>query len=458
MLDFLFFVSSTIVFLLGISTIVFFHELGHYLSARLFGVKVPIFSVGFGKKLYKVNWWGTEFSFSLIPLGGYVEIDQESPNSDFVKLNIVKKLFILFSGVLVNLMLALFLGWIFLLNKNSIILPHLYDYPFSANLSIKGNLVSGVSLDPRNYSKLDYENLNFLFSSRTYLLIKNNEEYTTNLYRFFNLDDMSYTDYSINSNSFQNPYLKVLSNPSNKNIPIKKDDYIVGLNGQDISSLKDFNARINELQGKAISLSILRNFDKLDVTFDLPLRNQQGGVLSVMLTEVNGDGLNLSSDVIFLEYGKGLDSTFNLIKDLLGYQLSVLLDLFRKSVILNSVEPLAENLGSLPSVINQTNLIVKSGDLSNLFLLFTLLNISLFIFNLLPIPALDGGQILIESLGWIFSKTFKININKNLKNFLNLFSFILLMALGFLVILKDLVRLDIFILLGKFLEGLFVNF
>ena len=61
-------------FLIVLSILVFIHELGHFSVARLLGVKVYVFSIGFGKKLISKQWKGTEWTFALIPLGGYVKM------------------------------------------------------------------------------------------------------------------------------------------------------------------------------------------------------------------------------------------------------------------------------------------------------------------------------------------------------------------------------------------------
>ena len=62
-------------FILVLSLLVFVHEWGHYIIARLCGVKVESFSIGFGPELFGVNdKQGTRWKFSAIPLGGYVKL------------------------------------------------------------------------------------------------------------------------------------------------------------------------------------------------------------------------------------------------------------------------------------------------------------------------------------------------------------------------------------------------
>ncbi len=67
------------VFVLFLGPLVFFHELGHFLFARLFGVRVEVFSIGFGPKLLKWKWGETQYALSLIPLGGYVKMFGDDP-------------------------------------------------------------------------------------------------------------------------------------------------------------------------------------------------------------------------------------------------------------------------------------------------------------------------------------------------------------------------------------------
>ena len=69
------FLNVFLPFLIILTILVFVHELGHYLIARLNGVKVEVFSIGFGKELFGItDKLGTRWKFSLVPLGGYVKM------------------------------------------------------------------------------------------------------------------------------------------------------------------------------------------------------------------------------------------------------------------------------------------------------------------------------------------------------------------------------------------------
>ncbi len=71
-------VCSITLSLIGITSIIVFHEFGHFIFCKLFKVYTPTFSIGIGKKLYTKMIGDTEFCLSAGPLGGYVEIATEA--------------------------------------------------------------------------------------------------------------------------------------------------------------------------------------------------------------------------------------------------------------------------------------------------------------------------------------------------------------------------------------------
>ncbi|MDD2697520.1 MAG: RIP metalloprotease RseP [Arcobacteraceae bacterium] len=110
--------SGFIVFILVLSVLVFVHELGHFSVARYFGVTVHQFSIGFGPKLVSKYWKGTNWSISLIPLGGYVQMkgqeDLDPTKTSMEKdsysiLTPSKRILVLLAGPFANFILAFFL-------------------------------------------------------------------------------------------------------------------------------------------------------------------------------------------------------------------------------------------------------------------------------------------------------------------------------------------------------------
>jgi regulator of sigma E protease len=109
---------GTLVSILVLSFLIFFHELGHFLAARFFGVKVEVFSIGFGTKIFKKVYKGTQYCISAIPLGGYVQMkgqDDTDPTKislDADSYNTKKpwqRIIILFAGPFANFLLAFLL-------------------------------------------------------------------------------------------------------------------------------------------------------------------------------------------------------------------------------------------------------------------------------------------------------------------------------------------------------------
>ncbi|MBZ7987248.1 RIP metalloprotease RseP [Campylobacter canadensis] len=103
--------------ILVLSFLIFFHELGHFLAAKYFKVRVLTFSIGFGKEIFSKEYKGTKYQISSIFLGGYVKMkgqDDSNPacknydSDSYSVLHPFKKIIILFAGPFFNFILAFF--------------------------------------------------------------------------------------------------------------------------------------------------------------------------------------------------------------------------------------------------------------------------------------------------------------------------------------------------------------
>jgi len=103
-------------FVLILGIMIFLHELGHFLAARFFGIRVEIFSLGFGKRLWGFKRGGVDFRISLFPIGGYVKMAGEhlgeersgDPN-EFLSRPRHQRVVVMLAGPLMNMLLAIFL-------------------------------------------------------------------------------------------------------------------------------------------------------------------------------------------------------------------------------------------------------------------------------------------------------------------------------------------------------------
>jgi regulator of sigma E protease len=110
-------ITTLISFIIVIGIIIFIHELGHFLAAKICGVRVEEFSLGFPPKMISKKIGETEYQLAWVPLGGYVkmsgmldesfdeEYDPEDPRG-FMKQSLIRKVFIITAGVIMNLLLA----------------------------------------------------------------------------------------------------------------------------------------------------------------------------------------------------------------------------------------------------------------------------------------------------------------------------------------------------------------
>jgi len=108
--------NSIFAFVIVLGVLIFFHEFGHFLVARLFGVGVEKFSLGFGPRLLGKKVGITDYRLSLIPLGGYVKMVGEEPDAEldpadipisFTHKHVFKRMLIVAAGPVFNILLAL---------------------------------------------------------------------------------------------------------------------------------------------------------------------------------------------------------------------------------------------------------------------------------------------------------------------------------------------------------------
>ena len=107
-----------IIALFVLSVLIFFHELGHFTAARLFGVHVEVFSIGFGKRIWTKKIGQTEWSLSAVPLGGYVKMKGQDDTDPTKKVNAPdsynakkpwQRIIILLAGPFANFLMAFLL-------------------------------------------------------------------------------------------------------------------------------------------------------------------------------------------------------------------------------------------------------------------------------------------------------------------------------------------------------------
>ncbi len=149
-----------IVAVLMLAFLIFVHELGHFVIARICGVKVEVFSIGFGKKLCFFKLFGTQFALSLIPLGGYVKLKgmdkeengiNETADDSYAQKSPFQKLWILFGGAFFNFLFAILVYFFLALSGEKVLLPVIGDLESNA---LEAGLLKGDKILSINHEKI----------------------------------------------------------------------------------------------------------------------------------------------------------------------------------------------------------------------------------------------------------------------------------------------------------------
>ncbi len=132
-----------IIIIIGI--LIFIHELGHFVFAKLAGIPISVFSVGFGPKLYKWKRKETEYCLSLIPLGGYIMPAVQNEN-EFYKIPASRKIFFTAGGPAANIILPLIILFIMNAYTSGITTAGIFAEPFVKLFRYLTNILNSIPL------------------------------------------------------------------------------------------------------------------------------------------------------------------------------------------------------------------------------------------------------------------------------------------------------------------------
>ncbi|MGE0631688.1 MAG: RIP metalloprotease RseP [Pseudobdellovibrionaceae bacterium] len=139
--------SVIVPFVILLGLLIFVHELGHFLVARFFGVRVEVFSLGFGKKILSYKRGYTNYCLSLIPLGGYVKMFGDEPGSTiaeedkkfaFTHKPVGQRIWVVLAGPLMNLFFAIFLFSLISIRGEELRAPFVGDLKVGSSAALAG--------------------------------------------------------------------------------------------------------------------------------------------------------------------------------------------------------------------------------------------------------------------------------------------------------------------------------
>lgn len=406
--------------ILGLGIIVFIHELGHFLMARLCGVDVEAFSIGMGPVLLRKKIGMTEYRISLIPLGGYCSMKGDQAFSEAIEQNLssipkeprsfygvhpLKRALIAFSGPAFNLIFAWvayliisLVGYTQYTTSNRIIL--LTDKDETAqSVAADAGLLTGdyiISIDGRateNFSRV-YEEV--AMNPGKELKVKVNRD--GNILDFVLVPQLDKDTGAgkIGVYSWTDPKIIDVAKGSPGEIAgLQAGDVITKANGITVSNTVDFSFAVeNENE---FELTYIRNGEEKTANVSIAYDNGKLRPMGITFEFITVE----SPDLGFISAVKhSLNDTLSLAKQTLSG-----LALLFKGIDLTKAVSGPIRITSMLGEVAQSSFSVglKEGIVSSLNFL-AIISISLCIMNLLPIPVLDGGLILFAFIEVIFRR------------------------------------------------------
>ncbi|OVE81820.1 RIP metalloprotease RseP [bacterium K02(2017)] len=413
--------STVIIFIVALSILVFVHEWGHFIVAKLSGVRVDVFSIGFGPKILGFTWHGTEYRLAPIPFGGYVRIYGQEPLEEaegdlekaeeiandptsFSSKPLFKKIAVVLAGPAMNLVLCFaIMPLVFMigrlqpkfLEQKPVLVDVIKESPAAVAKFQTGDLIlalngketknwkeviTQVSLYPDAEVSVDYERNGV--KQQQIVQLTTNKELS---------QPIGYL--GIDPREFRSPLVGGVSPglPAEK-VGLLKGDIVKSINNVPVKYWRDITENIKKSNGASLNVVVSR--EGQDKAFNLvPDKSEQNDRWIIGISqEFNksefikkkfgiADSIVLGSQECFKLFGL----TFDILGRLFTGNLSV------------------KTLGGPLQIAKATSNAARSGMGEFIFLL-AFLSMQLGIMNLLPIPVLDGGHLVFMTVEGIRRK------------------------------------------------------
>jgi len=391
------FVTDALVVIVVLGLMIFIHELGHFMAAKAFGVRVLVFSLGFGKSLLHVKRGDTDYRISALPFGGYVKMAGDDPSelregdqSEFLSQPRWRRFVIVVMGPAMNVLLAV------------VLLTGLYKYHFQRPAYLEesarvgdvdagspatkadvqaGDLILQLgSLDNPKWDDVEYKILTSANESIPLELQRNGETIKTSIMPIARGPNRAgYAGWE--------PVAPGILEGVEPGLPaakagLKPGDEIVGIDGRKVLYFPSVAYAIQTGNGKPVTFDVVRAGQELTITVHPTYGELMGDKRwRVGLWFRNGmvvrhlpwrQALSASLD----DNTRNCLATFDVLGKILTRRMS------------------ARTLTGPIGIAQLSGEAYRAG-ISELLMLIAFVSLQLGIFNLLPIPVLDGGVILL---------------------------------------------------------------
>lgn len=394
---------------------VMIHETGHYTAGKLLKFKINEFSIGMGPKLFtKTKKNGEKFSLRLLPLGGFCAFEgenEENPSPDaFNSQKPWKRLIVLFSGAFFNFVSAIIICMILFgaYGETVAVVNKVYDYAPTQNQQLQsGDII--YKINGKNVFVLDDVG-RYMSDTMDVTVLRDGKEVTLK---------------NVTRQKFTTPYVESVyfDIENEQGRVLAEGDVIYKINGQPLSQGGQYKKLLAEAADGPVTIVVTASDGEHEYEIDKVLLLNGVGVNESSYT---GIGMSQSYQTYKFSAGTAMARVFPYCGEVAMLVLRTLGGLFTGAVGLGDI-------GGPITTISVTSQVVSYGFASVLSLI-VLISVNLAVFNLLPVPALDGCQMIFVLIEWIARKP----VNRKVQAWINGIGLVFL--LGF-VILVDLLKL-----------------
>ena len=433
---------------LGIMVLV--HEFGHFAVAKLCGIRVEVFSIGFGKRIFGFRRGDTDYRLSLLPLGGYVKMSGDNPGEapndpgDFNAHPRWQRILVALAGPFANFILAIGLmtGVSMLHNEVQEFLsgPAHTDYiPVNTAASRSGILSGDLILHYDTIENPTWDQV----AIRSLLNINQTIPFSYQ-HDGQRVDTKLLVEAKDGADNFSLDRLGLI--PKMQNVPVQVDglepnmpaaraglkpgDKITTIDGLQLHSVPALLAYLQDQAGKPASLTVLRNGQSVPLEITPQLAEVGDGTKDYRL------GFRPVQPPVKIErlpFTKAVASSWEYNKKGSMLIVEVLKRMFTRQV---SVRSLSGPIG----IGQQIHQAASMPGWMPIIGLMAYISLNLGIFNLLPIPILDGGMILFLLVESIIRR----DLNQQLKERVYQVAFVCILVFAAMVIFNDISKLGLF--------------
>ncbi len=407
-MDFLF---SIIAFIVLVGVLVAIHEYGHFLAAKLCNVKVLRYSIGFGKVLIsrKRGLDQTEYCLSAIPLGGYVQlldersedVPEEQQHRAFNRQSATKRIFILFAGPLANFLFAI-VAYIFMFSSGIPGTVPLIGDVEPQSIAWQNNLRTGdqiINVGDREVKTWQGALISMIGEVLDDEIIKLSVIDESNNRKDIVLDVTGRTKELTAPNAifsglgfqpFQpiiNPIIaSVAENSPADKAGLKSGDTLLKIDNIEVKGLEQFVELVISRPDKRVDIEIQRNGETYLTEVNLGVKDDDSSKGFI------GIGTTIDKEQInkYLAVEKySFPQNFTMAIDQTNEMIVLTLNMFGKMI---TGQISGKNLSGPVGIAKDAGTVAKRGLIATLSFM-AIISISLGILNLLPVPVLDGGQI-----------------------------------------------------------------